>query len=206
MPNPVKAAKGIASLFNKTEDPTMLAIEKLQQLKKHGRAPYAGTPKIQGDSTRNYEWIFQHLHKGEVQKSIHLLAKIIKAANPDIKDMAALTYAQNTIKSLRKLERKSLGGNMKQKRVYDQKASQIDREIKDIIELAKETDYSRGLSDSPYVLGAGATLAPALAKMAEATMMPEEPSFGEQAGEFLMDWVSPVPRSWGQADPQMRTN
>ena len=204
MPNPVKAAKGIASLFNRTEDPTMLAIEKLQQLKKHGRAPYAGPPKIQGDSTRNYEWIYQHLHKGEDQKSIHLLAKIIKAANPHIKDMAALTYAQNTIMSLRKAQKKSLGGDMKQKRFYDQTANQINREIKDIIELAKETDYSRGLSDKPYVLGAA--LAPALAKMAETTMMPEEPSFGEKTGEFLMDWLQPLPRSWGQADPQMRVD
>ncbi len=92
---------------------------------------------------------------------------------------------------------------MKQKRFYDQTANQINREIKDIIELAKETDYSRGLSDKPYVLGAA--LAPALAKMAETTMMPE-PSFGEKTGEFLMDWVSPVPRSWGKADPQMRVD
>ena len=201
MPNPVKAAKGIASLFDKTEDPTMLAIEKLQRLKKYGRAPYVGSPKIQGDSTRNYEWIFQHLHKGDDQKSIHLLAKIIKSANPDIEDMAALTYAQNTIMSLRAAQKNPV--SLKEKRFYDQRANEINREIKDIIELAKETDYKRGLSDKPYVLGAA--LAPALAKMAEATMVPE-PSFGEKTGEFLMDWLQPLPRSWGQADPKMRVD
>lgn len=40
----------------------------------------------------------------------------------------------------------------------------------------------------------------ALGKMAEATMIPEEPSFGEQTAEFLMDYLQPLPREFGRTN------
>ena len=32
----------------------------------------------------------------------------------------------------------------------------------------------------------------------------EEPSFGTKTGEFLMDWLQPLPREWGQVDPKIK--
>ena len=32
----------------------------------------------------------------------------------------------------------------------------------------------------------------------------EEPSLGTKTGEFLMDWLQPLPREWGQVDPKIK--
>jgi len=51
----------------------------------------------------------------------------------------------------------------------------------------------------------------AVGKMMGATMMGasagggyDEPSFGTKTGEFLMDWLQPLPREWGQVDPKIK--
>jgi len=125
------------------------------------------------------------------QGAMDLLAKAIKASKPRIKDSTAKTQAQELLTQLRRSQQGAIEARklnkFREAAEHEMLAKQANKEI---------TNYVKRMRKEALAV-------PALAKMAEATMMPE-PSFGEKTGEFLMDWLQPLPRSWGQADPKMR--
>ena len=127
------------------------------------------------------------------QGAMDLLAKAIKASKPRIKDSTAKTQAQELLTQLRRSQQGAIEARklnkFREAAEHEMLAKQANKEI---------TNYVKRMRKEALAV-------PALAKMAEATMMPE-PSFGEKTGEFLMDWLQPLPRSWGQADPKMRVD
>ena len=127
------------------------------------------------------------------QGAMDLLAKAIKASKPRIKASTARTQAQELLTELRRSQQGAIEARklnkFREAAEHERLAKQANKEI---------TNYVKRMRKEALAV-------PALAKMAEATMM-SEPSFGEKTGEFLMDWLQPLPRSWGKADPKMRVD
>ena len=210
MPNPVKAAKGIASLFDKTEK--AMKAGKTAQFVGKSRSE-AGFARKKSPVSRN-EWDRAEQvylmdtdlpigKRGMKQQAAQtLLADAIQASRPKIASSTANMYASKLMNDLRRelqlaieYERKGDLRNAQKNRNY---AKQTNARITAM--MREGFPYVRR---NPYIEKLAATAA--LSKMAEATMMPE-PSFGEKTGEFLMDWLQPLPRSWGKADPKMRVD
>jgi len=118
-----------------------------------------------------------YLRTPEQRAAVELLTEAVKKTRPDLKSPGS--KAQFMLKEIR--------DNF----TYGSPGKRLTKLEKDVAKIMKDAS----------MLGTTG----ALAKMAEATMVPE-PSFGEKTGEFLMDWLQPLPRSWGQADPKMRVD
>tara|TARA_R100001086_G_C11738723_1_gene231844 strand:+ start:62 stop:649 length:588 start_codon:yes stop_codon:yes gene_type:complete len=195
MPNP----KGILALLQQMQKGrTGQLIGKNRSEAGFARKRYPGHPDLsrmdREEQIRLLNTDIPYGKRSPIQQgAMDLLAKAIKASKPRIKDSTARTQAQELLTELRRSQQGAIEARklnkFREAAEHEMLAKQVNKEI---------TNYVKRMRKEALAV-------PALAKMAEATMMPE-PSFGEKTGEFLMDWVSPVPRSWGQADPKMRVD
>ena len=169
--SPIKLAQGIGSLAKKNE--------RVRSIMEKGKASrIAGT---YGDETLKFGSINRYPSKKqrwddltETQQLLVLnLKNALKKVNPNINDNTAKLQARKLVKLLRKSNASKNFDEREATRKY----------VNDIIKQAS-------------MLGTTG----ALAKMAEATMIPEEPSFGEQTAEFLMDYLQPLPREFGRTN------
>tara|TARA_R110000744_G_scaffold123053_1_gene228130 strand:- start:2122 stop:2691 length:570 start_codon:yes stop_codon:yes gene_type:complete len=119
-----------------------------------------------------------------------LLAKAIKVSKPRITESTAQTQAQGLFSDLRRHQ---------QAAIEARKLNKF-REAAKHQTLAKEANKT--ITDYVKKMRTEALAVPALAKMAETTMMPEksfmekwdDKEFGREIADVLMDVLSPIPR------------
>ena len=224
MANPIKIGKGIATLIKRKKPKSRwdeieeaanremkeameASLKKTDKMMREGktgqfigknRSEASFGKKSQRPWEQNYSRYDQaslvgtdlpyRLRSPTQQAARELLQRSIKTLRPNIADSTAQTYAQNMLTRLRRSQQAAI------------EARKVNK-VKEAIEwerLAKETnsEITSIIKQGGVALGT----IPAVAKMAEATMMPEDPSFGEQTAEFLMDYLQPLPREFGRTN------
>ena len=185
MANPIKIAKGIESLLKKTanrmrEGKTGQFIGKSRSEASFGKKHrYSDWDRYK--QTAHVGTDLPYSKRSPMQKAARdLLQKAIKTVQPNIADSTAHTYAQNMLTELRRAQQAAI-----EARKLNRFREAAEWELR-----AKEANSV--ITDIMKKVTALATV-PAVAKMTEATMMPEE-SFGTKAGNLLIDIVSPIPR------------
>lgn len=187
-----KLAQQIRALYRKTIEPSPATKELTQRKMLEGRTGDIMGEKVTG---RIYGDPYSTFYKRtESQRAAdELLKEAYRRARPDLKrpDMKAAAM----LKKLRdELQYAKYDANSPYRTDYGAKYRQAEiKKIEDEIRSVMQE-----VADNEQLKLFGTTAA--LAKMAEATMIPEEPSFGEQTAEFLMDYLQPLPREFGRTN------
>jgi|6_EtaG_2_1085325.scaffolds.fasta_scaffold29308_2 hypothetical protein len=191
-----KLAQQIRALYRKSSAPSPAAKELARKKMLEGKSGDIMGEKVPG---RIYGDPYSTFYKRtEPQRAAdELLKEAYRRARPDLKrpDMKAASVLKKLRDELQHAKETSYMFGGESGRISQKAIKKIEDEIQAVMQEVADNEQLK-------LLGTTA----ALSKMAEATMMPEEPSFGEKTGEFLMEWLQPFPRSWGKADPKMRVD
>jgi hypothetical protein len=187
-----KLAQQIRALYRKTIEPSPATKELTQRKMLEGRTGDIMGEKVTG---RIYGDPYSTFYKRtESQRAAdELLTEAYRRARPDLKNpkMKAAAMLKKLREELKwaKNDANSPYYKPEDAKYWQAKIKKIEDEIQSVMQEVADNEQLK-------LLGTTA----ALGKMAEATMIPEEPSFGEQTAEFLMDYLQPLPREFGRTN------